>query len=125
MRNMMYLTHDANLAVSATVTASGSDSVYPISNIITEKLSKAWRSNADLTDVDISIDLGSAKPINLIGLFNTNFSRTATVVHAAGTSTSYTEQPGTAMAWREFDQYRLLDGTINYRFHRLRINDTA
>lgn len=122
---MAYLTHDQNLAVAATITASSAASAYPISNIKTDRFSKAWRSNGVLANVDISIDLGSAQKIDLIALFNTNLTSAATVVHAAGTSTSYTEYPGTSMTWREFDQYNLLDSWINYRYHRLRINDAA
>ena len=126
-RNLVHLTHSANLANSlgqAVVAATSSHANYPISNIKTPKFSQSWRSNDVLSNVDITIDLGSAIPINLSGLFNTNLTAAATVTHAAGTTSGVSDYSN-AIAWRSLDEYALLQGTITYRYHRLRITDAA
>ena len=62
------------------VTSSGSrTSDYDEDNVIDDRVGATWRSDTIATEVWVKFDLGSAKSIDCIGIFNHNFTGTAAV----------------------------------------------
>lgn len=122
--SLHYLTHLTNYPRVSTVAATDTNASYPIANIYHPRLSKVWRSNGDLTDVDITIDLGVARNVNLVGLANHNFSSGVSLAIAAGTTSGVSDFSDT-ITYREGSAYKILSSTQNYRYWRIRINDSA
>ena len=74
---------------AATVTASSSSaSELGAANVVDPQPSKVWRSTGDTAEW-VKFDLGSAKQITCIGLFNFNFTSGATVTLQANASDSW------------------------------------
>ena len=122
--SMKYMRWAAGYAGTYTPAASESNSAYPASNLGLEKLSKCWRSNGDLTAVDITIDLTSGKAIDLVGLANHNFTSGVTLSIAAGTTTGYSDFSDT-ITYRAGSAYKILSATQTYRHWRIRITDAS
>lgn len=119
-----YLTHAANYAAIYTVNASEASSVYPLANIYNPRLSKVWRSNGGLSNVDLTIDLGAPREVNIIGLANHNFSAGASIQVAAGTTAGVGDF-STTLTYRSGSAYTVLSTTQSYRHWRVRITDAA
>jgi hypothetical protein len=122
--SLHYLTHAANYAALYTVAASEASSVYPIANIKNDRLADVWRSNGGLSNVDITVDLGAARNVNLAGLANHNFTSAVTLAIAAGTTVAVSDFSDT-IAYRESSAYKILSATQNYRYWRIRITDAS
>ncbi len=122
-----FLLHSSNTAVaSATVLAATSVNVtYPSANLKTLPISKTWKSQTGvLSNVDITLDFGSASTVNLIGLINHNLTATATIAVAAGTSAAVSNY-STTILYRQYDAFTYLASGQSYRYWRIRITDTA
>ncbi len=122
-----FLTHGNNTAVvSVTVLAvTSADTTYPGTNLKILPISKTWRSVAGvLSNVDITLDFGSAKTVNLLSLNNHNLTATATIAIAAGTTAAVSNY-STTIAYRKYDAFTYLTSSQSYRYWRFRITDTA
>lgn len=119
-----FLPHTANYGALYTVAATESHSVYPITNIKHQRLSKVWRTITDLTAVDITIDLGVARDVNIVGLVNHNFSAGVTLAIAAGTTSAVSNFSDT-ITYRAGAAYKVLSATQTYRYWRIRITDSG
>lgn len=119
-----YLRHAANYGALYTVAATESHALYPATNLQHQRLSKAWRSNGDLSAVDITADLGIARTVDIIGLANHNFTAGVSLDVAAGT-TSAVSDFATTITYREGSAYVVLPSPQTYEFWRIRITDGA
>lgn len=119
-----YLTHAANYAAIYTVAASEASSVYPVANIYHPRLSKVWRSAGGLSNVDLMVDLGAPREVNIIGLANHNFSAGASIQVAAGTTAGVSDF-STTITYRAGSAYTTLANAQAFRYWRVRITDPA
>jgi hypothetical protein len=119
-----YLKHTSNYGALYTVAASEENAVYPATNLQLQRLSKTWRSNGDLTAVDITADLGIARSVDIIGLSNHNFTAGVSLDVAAGTTTSYADY-STTITYRAGSAYAVLPSPQTYQYWRIRISDGA
>lgn len=123
-----FLSHNNNKAAASgtTLATTSADASYPAANLKLLPIAKVWRSAAAaLTNVDITLDLGSAMSINFIGLINHNFTTAVTVSVAAGATTGYADYAA-SMTYREFDMWvTTFANPQSYRYWRIRITDAA
>ncbi len=122
-----FLSHNNNTAVAAgtTTLTSSADATYPATNLKILPISKTWRSVAGvLSNVDITMDFGSAQSVNLLALINHNLTSTATIAVAAGTTSGVSNYSNT-IAWRKYDAFLYLTVSQSYRYWRIRITDSA
>lgn len=119
-----YLAHTANYGALYTVAASEESAAYPASNLQTSRLSKVWRSNGGLTNVDITIDLVIARSVDIIGLSNHNFGAGVSIDVAAGTTSGVSDY-ATTITYREGSAFVILPASQSYQFWRIRITDGA
>ncbi len=122
--SMKYMRWLSGYAATITPVASEASTSYPASNLGLERLSKCWRTISDLTSVDITMDLTTARAIDLVGLANHNFTSAVTLAIAAGTTNSYASFSDT-ITYRAGSAYKVLSATQTYRYWRIRITDAA
>jgi hypothetical protein len=128
----------ANYVDTATLAGGSWLSGFPLANLKDRRLALVARStNALTTSTIITLDLGSAKRVRVVGLINHNLTVGATVTVEGSTSSSYSPigiTSGAALAWptgtvTEATDYPrptvgvALDGT--YRYWRISISNTS
>ena len=120
---MRYLAWPNNLlALSATTwVADNASTAHPVSNLSEEFVSQAWRTTG-ASDVNLYIDLGAAKSINLLALSGLTMGTTGTLTWTGGASQNATNI-NQVLTYREFDMYNRLTAAQSWRFHRVRIQD--
>lgn len=127
MGKFAYIRYDSNLFRNAILTVSTEQTLYPKVNLQTFPVTDVWRSNAELSNITVDFDLGSAQNVNCVTITAHNLTSAATVAVKGGATfppTTFSEN----ITWAQ-DQNTLLlkfaAGTQNYRYWRLLITDAA
>lgn len=135
---------EGSLTDAATFAAGSEAATLPVSNLATIQPGDVWRAT-DLAAAWVTIDLGAAAAIDLIGLLYTNASSAATFrVRAAATEADVTASPGydsgSLTLWpttglEDWDWvHRVLflgasggtgDGAQSYRYWRVDVSDAG
>lgn len=122
-----YLTYDANLIpASATVlTSSSADANYPLANLSILPVAKTFRTTG-ITSESVSIDLGSAQAVDLIGLLNHNFTSGVTITVNGGSSSNPNgSQFSTSITYRATDCFVALGAAQTWRYWKVIIADPS
>lgn len=125
--NPAFISIADNLAAAdaTTLAATSTESGYPVSRAAAEPLARFWRSaDAALTNVDLTMDLGSAIDVTAFGLFDHNLTSSATIAVAAGSTTAYGDY-STTITYRQYDAWKYLTSAETYRYWRIRISDSG
>jgi len=79
-----------NLKTSATTSTSSADPAFPVSNLNRLATTDEWRSASMTTSASVTMDLGSAKTINFVGVVGNCYTRSlpATTVTLEGDTTN-------------------------------------
>ena len=127
MANFTYLRDEDSIVRLAQVSASSSDTNYPITNISALPVSKPWRSaEGQIDDVKVRMDFAVAQTIDTLSLVNHNFSSTATITLRGGTSPDPDGTDfNTTITWAEFNAWKLLASTESWRYWTILLNDES
>jgi hypothetical protein len=120
----VYLIYEDDYYQSATVTTGGIvDGNYPLANSQILPIAKSARFLS--TTVDLAIDLGTSKPVDLIAIIGHNLTSGAVISITAGTTTAYSDL-AFSINYRETTAFRfLVDGAETYRYWRVLIMDST
>jgi len=120
---MLGVLHESDSAlVGASVSASSSDSSYPVANIQGTPVSQPWRSTGKSSEW-VLVDCGSARSVSVIALVGHNLTSNATVTYSAG-ATSGCGDYSTPLSWRARTMAKII-GTISYRYHKFAFSDSG
>jgi hypothetical protein len=123
--NLTYLRHDQNNLSGSAITASSSNSSYPLSNLNSLPISKPFRFTG-ATSENLQIDLGSAKTISLVALVNHNLTSAATITINAGASANPDGSTfTTTIPWKLYDAWKVLNPAQTYRYWKIIIADSS
>jgi len=108
-----------NLLDGATVTASSTDAAYAVADLYDGRPGIPWKAGA-VGAGWIKVDLGSAKNVSFLALFNHSFSSAGTFTLEADTADDWAPSAYTAtVTWRARDLYLDLGAAQSYRWWKL------
>ena len=110
--------------MTATLTATSEQALYPAANLQLLPATAVWRSVGAGAAQDLLFDFGYEQSVDIIALVNHNLTSAATIAIAAGTTSAVSDY-STTVTWREFIAFLWLSTPQIYRYWQIRITDTA
>ena len=124
-----------NLVDAGTVSSSSELSTLPDTNVQDNFVAVPWRTDSQVDDEHVTVDLGSALNVTVCGLFGFNFSSSATITHQADSAATFDTDAGSpeySLALTKVtDQLSYMIPKIvyfldqTYQYHRISVQDVT
>lgn len=110
---------------STDITASTEDFLYPVSNLLSQRVAKAFRTQ-DASAQTVVFDLGTAQNVNTIAIIGHNLTASATLTIEANAADSWgSPSVSTSLTYIDGPIIKYLSSSESYRYWRLSIDDAT
>ena len=114
-----------NLIDDYTLTPSSEDGSYPVENIQDTRLSRVFRTDSEVSDVTIDIDLGSAQGITCCAILAHNITSGATIKIQADDNAGFSSPAELSLTHAAGIIVHFFSSTPSYRYWRFYIDDDS
>lgn len=110
---------------STAITASTEDFLYPVDNLLSQRLAKPFRTQ-DASAQTVIFDLGTPQSVNTIGILGHNFTSSATMTIEANAANSWgSASVSTTLTWIDGAIIKYLASSESYRYWRVSVSDAT